>query len=154
MLDRIHEIDYMRWLFGEIDDIHAFTAKLSNLEIDTEDTAETIVRFRSGTIGSIHVDYVRRTYDASLEVVGDLGTARWIYQDRCVEWRLAGESEGRRIEWPDYDANQMYVDELRHFLRVLAGEETAELDLSGAKRDLELSLEAREAYHERPAPVA
>ena len=112
------------------------------------------MRFRSGTIGSIHLDYVRRTYDASLEVIGDLGTTWWSYQDRCVEWHLAGESGRRRLEWPDYDANEMFVEELRHFLRVLAGEETAELDLVGARRDLELALEARGAFYERPAPVA
>ena len=153
-LDRIHEIDYMRWLFGEIDEVHAFAAKLSSLEIDTEDTVEIVMRFTSGTLGSVHLDYVRRTYDASLEIVGDLGTARWRYQDRCVEWSLAGESAWRRLEWPDYDGNQMYIDELRHLFRVLAGEEAAELDIAGAKRDLEVALEARESFYARPATVA
>src|SRR5215813_3907127 len=49
-LDAIHEIDYVRWLLGEV------AGKLSQLQIDTEDVAEILLRFENGAVGEIHLD--------------------------------------------------------------------------------------------------
>ncbi|HJN62249.1 MAG TPA: Gfo/Idh/MocA family oxidoreductase, partial [Candidatus Parcubacteria bacterium] len=40
VLDLIHELDYLYWLFGEVKSVFAFTGKSSNLTIDTEDIAD------------------------------------------------------------------------------------------------------------------
>ena len=146
VLDRIHEIDYMRWLLGDVDRVVALTGRLSGLEIDTEDTAEILLRFASGALGSIHLDYVRRTYDCSLEVVGTEGTVQWRYQDRLVRWYLADEGVWRSLQWPDRDSNDVYVAEMAHFLRVLAREEAPALGLEEARRDLELALVAKQGH--------
>ena len=142
-LDRIHEIDYLRWLLGDVTEVCAMIGRLSHLEIDTEDTAEILLRFASGAFASIHLDYVRRTYDCSLEIVGEEGTVHWSYQDHRVRWRLAGQDSWQVLEWPGYDGNDMYVDELRHFLRVLGGEESSELDAAEGARVLAIAWAAK-----------
>ncbi|MCU0644973.1 MAG: Gfo/Idh/MocA family oxidoreductase, partial [bacterium] len=55
-----HPFDYMRWLIGEINSVSAIVAKLSNLEIDVEDTAMITFRFENGAVGSIYLDYIER----------------------------------------------------------------------------------------------
>jgi predicted dehydrogenase len=151
VLDRIHEFDYLRWLLGEVVETCALTGQLSQLEVDTEDTAEVLLRFVTGAFGSIHLDYVRRTYDCSLELVGERGTIQWCYQDSSVRWYLAGEARWHSLQWSDYAGNQMYIDEMKHFLRVIRGEEKAQLDAAAGTRDLAIALAARQAAEERRA---
>jgi len=149
ILDRIHEIDYMRWLFGEVTEVYAIAEKLTDLAIDVEDTVEILLRFSSGCIGSVHLDYVRRQYDCHLELTGDKGSLEWVYQDNSVRWQCAGDETERVESWPEYDGNTMYLEEIGHFLDVLGGAVAPEQDLIGATRTLELALAARESARTR-----
>jgi len=145
VLDRIHEIDYLRWLFGEITEVYAMIGHCSSLEIDTEDTAEMLLRFRSGGFGSIHVDYVRRPYDCSFSATGEEGMIEWCYQDHVVSWYGTSDCTWHRMEWPAYAVNQMYLDEMRHFLQVVSGEAQSECDIQEGRRVLELALAAKDS---------
>lgn len=145
ILDRIHELDYLTWLLGDATAVTALVGHLSHLEISTEDTAEILLRFRSGAFGSVHLDYVRRTYDCALEIVGDAGTIQWRYQDHEVRWHTAAGKKWESRQWPGYDGNLMYLDELRHFLRALAGLEPSLQDVAAAARVLTLAYAIKQA---------
>lgn len=148
VLDRIHELDYIRWLLGEITEVYALMGHLSHLEVDVEDTAEILLRFVSGAYGSVHLDYVRRTYDCSLEIIGDCGTIQWRYQDHSVHWYCAQEEVWHVVQTPKYDGNDMYIAELAHFLRVLRGEEASQQNLAEATRVLAIALAAKQSARE------
>lgn len=62
------EIDYVRWLLGEVDAVVCFAGRQSHLEIDTEDTAALLLRFTSGAIGEIHLDYTQRVYSRTCQI--------------------------------------------------------------------------------------
>ncbi len=146
VLDAIHEFDYLRWLFGEVDMVAGFAGHLSHIEIDTEDTASAVLRFRNGTLGELHVDYVQRTYSRSCEVVGDRGTAIWDFRAREVRVYLAETGAWTTEKLPEtWDANEMYVDELRHFFACVAGQEQPEQDIDDARRVLALALAVLES---------
>ncbi len=145
VLDRIHELDYLCWLLGEVVEVGAFMGRLSDLEIDTEDTAEILLRFASGTLGSLHLDYVRRTYGCSLEITGTEGTIRWSYARHSVSWYRAGENRWQSLKWPNYQADEMYQAQMRHFLQVVQGREPAALDAAQARRVLVVALAAKQA---------
>ena len=149
VLDRVHEIDYMRWLLGDITEVYAMMGHLSHLEIDTEDTVDMLLRFASGAFGSIHLDYVRRTYDCSLEIVGEEGTIQWRYQDHSVRWYLASEACWHSLRWPQYDGNEMYLAEMRHFMRALQGQEVSELDVAEGAHVLAIAVAAKQAVIEK-----
>jgi Predicted dehydrogenases and related proteins len=70
ILDAIHEIDYIRWMLGEVEAVACFAGKLSRLEIETEDTAAILLRFASGSIGEVHLDYVQRAYNRTCHIIG------------------------------------------------------------------------------------
>ena len=150
ILDAIHEIDYLRWLAGEMQSVACFAGRLSSLEIETEDTAALLLRFANGAIGELHVDYVQRAYSRSAEIVGEKGTIRWDYTARAVRWYSADDSRWRVFDDPEsWEANDMYLDEMRHFLRCLDGAESPALDLINAKRVLEIALAAKAAAENR-----
>jgi len=151
LLDRIHELDYLLWLMGEVREVCAMMGHLSHLEVDTEDTAEILLRFATGAVGSVHLDFVRRKYDCSLEIVGEAGIINWCYQDHSVRWFLASESRWSEMRWPNCDGNEMYLAEMEHFIRVVQGQETTVMDVASAKRVLAIALAVREAAAEQKA---
>src|SRR3989338_1794129 len=144
LLDDIHELDAIRWLLGEVESVVCFAGKLSRLEIETEDTAEILLRFRSGAIGEIHTDYVQRVYSRTCQVIGEDGTARWDYTEGTVRWYSAAAREWTAISNPPgWQPNDMYVEEMRHFLTCLVGEEEPLVDVVEGRRTLEVALAAK-----------
>ncbi|HPL64443.1 MAG TPA: Gfo/Idh/MocA family oxidoreductase [Syntrophales bacterium] len=143
ILDAIHEIDYARWLMGEVTLVACLAGKLSRLKIETEDTAALLLRFDSGAFGEIHLDYVQRAYRRTCQIIGEEGTILWDYAQREVRWFRAGAKKWKVFRNPSgWQANDMYLDEMRHFLRCLERTEKPELDVFGAFRDLAIAAAA------------
>ncbi|MDQ6674787.1 MAG: Gfo/Idh/MocA family oxidoreductase [Chloroflexota bacterium] len=118
-----HELDAACWLLGAPSRVIGMATQASSLEIDTEDTAEIVLQFADGRLASVHVDFVRRPPRRSLEVVGENGVLRWEYDEGRVlhyspptrQWRV---EEGD----PRFERNDMFLDELRHFVGCVRGE--------------------------------
>ena len=146
ILDAIHEIDYITWLLGEVSQIVCFSGKLSSLEIDTEDTAEILLQLKAGAIAEIHMDYIQRTYGRSCQIIGEEGTILWDFNDKQVKVYSAKTREWRLFpEEPDYDANQMYIEEMKHFIQCLEGNAEPMQDVNAGRRILEIALAAKES---------
>lgn len=144
VLDAIHEIDYAMWLFGLPEQAVGVAARLSMLTVDTEDTADLILRFEGGPVATVHMDYVQRAYTRSCKVAGTEGTAVWdwptgrvsVYTASAGEWSVVREDT-------DYDKNDMYVEGLRCFLECVRERKTTPNPLDAARRTLEVALSVR-----------
>jgi len=130
-----HEFDYMQWYLGQVDEVFCMASKLSDLEIDTEDTAAVLLKFRNGTIAEIHLDYTQRAYQRNYEFFGEKGTLKWNFSDRKVWVYLANENKWEIFEEPgNYDFNEMYKAEMKHFIdAVINGKKTVTDIVSGWK---------------------
>ncbi|MBI4535065.1 MAG: (d)CMP kinase, partial [Ignavibacteriae bacterium] len=71
VLEGTHDIDCLRWWFGEPVRISGVTKRVGALDIDVEDVAEIVVEFGSGTAASIHLDYLRPIRGRLCELIGD-----------------------------------------------------------------------------------
>ena len=119
-----HPLDYLRFLLGEADLAWAFTAKLSDLQLQgVEDTAEIGLRFKNGAVASVHLNYHQRPPAHHLTVLGTQGTIRWEYASGEARlWRAnVGEWETSPLP-PNWERNAMFLAEMRHFLQVVRGE--------------------------------
>jgi predicted dehydrogenase len=144
ILDVIHEIDYIRWLMGEVMGVFCLAGKLSHLEIDTEDYAALLLRFESGAIGEVHLDYIQRAYSRSCQIIGEQGTIHWNYVAGQVRWYSALRNDWQCFDNPaGWDPNDMYLDEMRHFVDCLARRAVPEQDLLEAARVLSIALAAK-----------
>jgi predicted dehydrogenase len=118
-----HELDALCWVLGQPRRIAGMTVRASALEIDTEDTAELVIQFASGALGSVHVDYVRRAPRRLLEVTGDEGIVRWEYDANRLLRYAPGSREWRTEEGdPKFVRNTMYLAELWQFARWVEGD--------------------------------
>jgi predicted dehydrogenase len=149
ILDRVHELDYIRWLLGEVRDVTCVAGKLSSLEIDTEDYAEILLRCVSGAVVEVHLDYIQRVYSSSCQIIGEGGTILWDYLARSVRWFSAESGEWR--EWPEprgFDINQTYLEEARTFFEVLEEKRKPPVDGDDGRRILQIALAAKQSAEE------
>ncbi len=143
VLDAIHELDYARWLLGDVASVACFADHVSSLELDTEDVAAILLRFASGAIGEVHLDYLQRSYSRTCQLIGEEGTLRWDFT--AGETLLFDAKTGRWQSFPDppgWETNAMYVAELEHFLACLAYEAEPVQGLRAGRRALEIALAA------------
>lgn len=117
VLELSHEIDYTRWLVGEISRVSAFVRRVSDLEIDVEDTAEIVFECANGVVGSIHLDFLQRPARRQCVIIGSNGTALWdAIQHRLDYYDLASKAWNAICDLGPADYQEMYLAEIRHFI--------------------------------------
>ena len=152
LLELSHEIDYVRWLAGDVTGVSARVGQLSDLEIDVEDVAEIILEFGSGAIGCIHLDMVQRSPTRTCRVIGSEGTLTW---DGITG--LAAHYSAATSTWtalcPEQaeDRNDSYLVELRHFLNCVDRTAVPLINGTEGRRVLEIALAAKQSSMERRA---
>ena len=77
VLTLIHEIDYLYWFFGRINEVSAITGKISDLEISVEDFAAITLRFQKKIIGEVHLDYFQQPEFRNCKIIGNKGIIYW-----------------------------------------------------------------------------
>lgn len=113
VLDLIHELDYAYWIFGEFVDYKSFVGKISDLELETEDYAEILVKTNQNVAGSIHLDYFRKMPQRIIEVICKNGVIKGDMISNILYINNAGEED--KIEF-NFDRDFMYREQLKHFI--------------------------------------
>jgi predicted dehydrogenase len=145
LLDAIHELDYLGWMLGDVAEVFCAADHVSDLAGDTEDLAEITLRFAGGALGQVHLDYVRRAYRRTLELIGAVGVIEWEYPACRVTVRGPAPDAVDVVHAGDDDpAQTMYVGEMQHFLRCCEGRAVPLVDGDEALRSLRL-VEAAKA---------
>jgi len=143
-----HPFDYLRFILGEVSAVSAEAVTRAGLDLDVEDAAEVLLHFESGAIGSVSLDYVAVPATHALEIVGQRGVVRWGDPDgSAVLIRGAGVMERFSLP-PGFARNQMFLDEMRHFLECLAGRAAPECSLEDGVQALRIALSAKRAARE------
>lgn len=146
ILDGSHEIDYLLWLLENArpKEIFCFADKISNLDVETEDTAEILLKFHTGVIANIHLDFTQRVYSRSCKLIGENGTIVWDYPKNQVELYLANKKKWQIFNL-NFIANEMYIKEMKHFLRVIQKKERPKVTLWEGIDVLKIALMAKKS---------
>ncbi len=124
VLTLTHALDYARMIFGEVNEISAMTGKLGDLELNVEDTAEIMLRFESGIIGSVHLNYNQRPAKHTLEIVCTKGTIRFDQANINLEVYFSEEEIWRQYPLPsNFKRDDLFRKQMAHFLEVVEGKE-------------------------------
>lgn len=150
LLDYIHELDYSNWLFGSPLEVGAYTKKVSTLDIETEDSAELLVKYDNDMVASIHVDYLQRHYRRYCRVSGELGSAEWEFNSKSVKTYLAGKAEETTLTLPqDFDFNSIYLSELKYFIGCIEDNTPNMSDFSEGLSAVQLASTAKRSSETR-----
>ena len=116
----IHEIDYLYWLFGRVLGVTSVIGKYSDLDITAEDLASIIMRFKSNIITEIHLDYFQRPTKRTCRIVGTKGTIVCNFITNEVKmYNIQNGAWKKLLKIKNFNNNQMYKDELSHFINCI-----------------------------------
>ena len=145
LLELSHEIDYLRWIFGEWSWVSAWFGQVSSLEIDVEDTALITIGIENGADsvplpGQLTLDFVRRDKTRTISAICEEGTVRWDGVRGIVE-----VFDATKMSWTtlvtDEKSDSTYENQWKSFLSVV---EEGENPLVGVEDGIEV-LRAVEA---------
>lgn len=136
-LDLSHEIDYMRWLFGEPVFWRVDKSRAGNLPLRAEDLFEGIYRFKRGFLCSVHLDYLQKPPRRLIRVIGTRGSVEVdLFGRRFVKIVNGRESV---LKAPSlFEVQGTYAAELGHFIRELKSGKRLIPGLDDGARVLEL----------------
>lgn len=141
-----HPLDYLRWLFGDVSEVWAFSGTLGDLDLKIEDTAEIGLRFSSGVLGSVHLDYNQQPPNHYLKLIGTEGTLIWEYAHGGVKLFNSEGDEWRTIPLPkNFERNDMFLTEMCHFISLIQDKEESFCSLLDGVRALELAIAAKQS---------
>jgi predicted dehydrogenase len=148
LLSQIHDLDCAYALFGLPRRVFAIGGHLSDLDVDVEDTSSLLMDM---TVGGrqvpvhVHQDYLQRPPRRVYEVIGEEGRATLDFGQQRLE---LVDVEGRVTEQQSYaglERNQLFVDELKHFLACVRGDASPVVTARDAVQSLRMALAARES---------
>ena len=93
-------------------------------------------------IAEIHVDCTQRGYTRNCKLVGTEGTLTWDYDEGVRYYR---PDKGWETFEVMSDPNDMYLNEMRHFLACLRDETQPLVPGSDGRRVLEIAMAARQS---------
>jgi predicted dehydrogenase len=139
VLTQCHSLDYLPWLVGRVKSVWGFTAKLSDLDVDVEDTAKIGLRFENGALGSVHLDYNQQPPSHTFEVVGTKGSLQWNLSDGATRIYRAEKKEWEVYSLPaGWERNVMFLEAMKHFVAVTRGEGISSCPLEDGMRVMQL----------------
>lgn len=143
-----HIIDYLRWFLSEVEEVFCYSGKLGSLDLEAEDFAEILLKFKEGAIASIHADFLQQPYQNKCEILGEEGTVSWSYTGGKVMLSPAIPNQWQE-QWQEIEVenktSDMYLEEIKHFIKCIREGHTPLVDGVTSRRVLEIALAAKES---------
>lgn len=136
-LDLSHEIDYMRYLFGDPCNWKVLKARASKLEIDSDDVFEGIYRYENNFICNVHMDYLQKDKKREIRIVGSEGLLHCDLIGKSIRIKK-GDKETVINDRDMFDIDRTYMDELKHFIGVVEKDIIPDITLDDGIKALEL----------------
>jgi predicted dehydrogenase len=136
-----HPIDYLRWLAGEVSEVAAFVSPTPWLDTNVEAVAVAALRFESGALGTLSLDYLARPTRHELHVIGTEGRIQWNgLTGETRYWCNPGDEPVDDAPSAGFTRNDLFLDEMRHFLACCEGAAEPTCTIADGVRALEIAL--------------
>ena len=103
-----HHVDLLEWMMGDVDSVFA-RGRTALVNIECEDTATAVLRFRNGALGIIEATTATRPVDleGSISILGEKGTVEigGFAVNQLKTWRFDPETEEDKTVVERYSTN-------------------------------------------------
>ena len=111
-LDLTHEIDFLLWIFGDPMSTMSTRRKISNLEIDSVDSAKYWLEYENFTI-SLTLNYFRRDSKRNVEIV----TNQTTLECDLILNKITDLGKGQVIfESREFSSLDTYIEQMKYFI--------------------------------------
>jgi predicted dehydrogenase len=145
VLTLCHPFDYLRWLLGEVNAVWGSLGRSAELAIDVESQAEVGLEFSNAALASVHLDYLQRPGAHWLQLTCANATLHWDAASGALVQRNA---DGSQREFPPpsgFEGNDLFLEQTRHFVDVVAGAAQPACTLQDGRRALQIALAVHES---------
>ncbi|MCX5807601.1 MAG: Gfo/Idh/MocA family oxidoreductase [Proteobacteria bacterium] len=135
-IELAHDIEYALWFLGFPESLTGYVNRVSSLDISTDDMCSAILKYKSGAVAEIHLDYLSHKYLRGGRIIAEKGTVEWEWDGKGG--RVAYFSKEKRLSedvfvvQPGYDFNSTYLEELENFIGIIKGTNRSMVDLETA----------------------
>ena len=123
VLDTSHEIDYMCWLAGEIDQVKGSYGTISDLEITSDDFASAIFKFKNNIFGELHLDLLQPQPSRYVKLIGTKGVLIGDLINKNVKFNTIENAEWQE-EKIKFDMDDIYLSESKNVLNYFKNKES------------------------------
>lgn len=137
----VHEIDYLRYLFGDPKSIYAVgNSKGTELDIDVDDCCNALLNF-SGIPISLHADFYQYPPSRYISVVGSKGKIKADIIKNHVTLCIGDIIS--EIDFEDFTRNDMFIEELKRFVKCIEENSKEDITLEDGIKALKIALSAK-----------
>lgn len=141
----VHRFDLIRWIMGDVESVYAQTGRFMQLQMEGEDCAVVVMRFRNGAIGSFSCSWSAKVpkSEESLQIFGPRGAI--MTEDHTRSLRLKSENPPSGIDnlheftFPIDQAESIRL-EIRAFIESILREEPPPITGENGRAALELTI--------------
>jgi predicted dehydrogenase len=149
LLELSHELDYLRWIFGDVDWVQGLVSRQSSLEIDVEDSAQLLIgmqrKARAPAIASVSLDFIRHDRTRSCTAIGEKGSLRWNAITGSVEQCMQGDALFREVFSHTPVPDETYLAEWNHLLACIDASKKPDISPEDGRAVLAIVDAARQA---------
>ncbi len=142
LFDSIHELDLANYLFGAGETVACEARTSGQLEIESDDCADIMLRHPDGLVSVTHVDYITRPKYRVTEICGSSGFLRLEISNRRLQHTSTDGTLLNQWVW-ESSAAEDYKVEMASFLACVEGQEKPACDGVEAARILHETVRAR-----------
>ncbi|MAS81239.1 MAG: hypothetical protein CMF45_00965 [Legionellales bacterium] len=139
-LTQIHDIDYLTWIFGDLELIYAQGGNSPSLGTNVEDYVSATLKTLNNAIIHIHIDYLQNPPSRTMKIVGEHGNIEWDYYQNIAKLTISGEIEEISKVESAWERNTMFEDELKDFLNAITNDEEPLSNIHNSLQGLETTL--------------
>ena len=136
VLTEIHEIDLLCWYFGVPNRVASMGGKLSDLDIDVEDTANILIEYSfnsSPVIASVHLSFVQKTPLRQLTISGEYGSIQWDISMGVIQLDDFVNDIHQTWDYHQIERNDIFRSQMDYVLRCVEGRVEPEYALDSIK---------------------
>jgi len=135
-----HEVDLVRYLFGEPKIIETSIKKLSNLKIDVEDTLNSKMKFYNNSIIKLEINFTDNPPKHYINLNFQNGHILWDYIDKYIFYVNNKKKIKKKINFKKFNRNSMFVEQAKNFINSIYKKEKIVSDINEGVKTLKLSL--------------
>ncbi len=144
IFENTHELDYAEWFFGKPVSIYCSAKKISDLDIETEDTADIMLTTELGIPITIHLDYLQEPSTRTFRIVGNKGILKGNLNNNTLE-TLKQTFTSFEQDASVFDYNVTYVSEILEFINCIQEKKNPTTGFKEGLSSLKIALAAKKS---------
>ena len=92
---------------------------MSDLKLNTEDLADILISFKTGTCANIHLNYLSRPPSRKIDIIGSKGQISFDYYKNQAKLFIKGKKSKSFDVSKNFNRNNLFINELKDFFNTI-----------------------------------